>query len=252
LQGGSSVPIENLTYGEEHATMLGYPRLTRAELKERLTQLEKLGIRALEFTGEKKVSGISVMGKGCVGIVVIARVDDERAALKIRRSDADRSGMKHEAKMLRKANSVSVGPKLLGATRDFVLMQLVRGSLLPKWLEKHHSAVRVRRVLRDILEQCWLLDTVGLDHGELSHAPKHIIIDGKNKVFIVDFETASANRKPANITSVCQYLFISGALCKALEKIHRVDREALVAALRIYKRCKNRKNFETVLKECGL
>ena len=51
------------------------------------------------------------------------------------------------------------------------------------------------------------LDQVGLDHGELSKAPKHLLVDKAEKIFIVDFETASLERRVANVTAVCQYLF---------------------------------------------
>lgn len=43
-----------------------------------------------------------------------------KVALKIRRTDADRSQMYHEADMLKKANSVDVGPKLLDVSENFL------------------------------------------------------------------------------------------------------------------------------------
>jgi putative serine/threonine protein kinase len=43
--------------------------------------------------------------------------------------------MQHEAEMLKKANSVGVGPKLLGVSKNFLLMQFIDGKLLPEWLE---------------------------------------------------------------------------------------------------------------------
>ena len=57
------------------------------------------------------------------------------------------------------------------------------------------------------MEQCFRLDQIGLDHGELSKAPKHLLVDKTKRIFIVDFETASIERRVANVTAVCQYLF---------------------------------------------
>lgn len=85
---------------------------------------------------------MSVLGKGCVGIVVLAYTKDRKAALKIRRMDADRSRMQHEAEMLDRANLVHVGPRLLGVSKNFLLMQFVDGHLLPKWLEKKKKGTR--------------------------------------------------------------------------------------------------------------
>jgi len=245
------VPIKKLIE-EPYASVLTYPKLGNAELRKRLRELQKLEVSALEFGGEKQVSNLPVLGKGCVGIVTIAYINGEKMALKIRRVDADRSRMEHEAEMLEKANLVNVGPRLLKASKNFLLMEFVDGQLLPKWLERKETKAQVRSVIRDVLKQCWRLDVIGLDHGELSHAPKHIIIDKDGKPFIVDFETASVNRRPSNVTSICQFLFMSGVAEKLADKIGESDKKLVLEALKRYKGCRNQANFEGILKSCGL
>jgi putative serine/threonine protein kinase len=246
------VPIEKLAQGTAYEEILCYPQPEKGELKKRMKELRTLGVTALEFQGPKQVSNVSVLGKGCVGIVLVAHVNKRKAALKVRRVDADRSMMRHEAKMLEKANSINVGPKLLGYTSNMVLMQFIDGFLLPEWLRKRVGKVQVKKVLRDVLEQCWRLDSIGLDHGELSHAPKHIIVDRANRPIIVDFETASVNRGLANVTSICQFLFISGIAGEVAVKIGEKDKKTIIEALRFYKKSRTRKSFETVLEACGL
>ena len=230
---------------ERYASVLCYPKANEDELQSRIKELCEHGVKALEFAGEKSAFNVSVLGKGFVGVVVIAHLDGQRVALKIRRVDADRLGMQHEAQMLSKANSVQVGPKLIGASKNFLLMQLIDGVLFPNWLDGHREKALVQCVLNEVLEQCWRLDSIGLDHGELSKAPKHIIIDKQNKPCIVDFETASPNRKPANVTSVCQFLFTScGAVAKAVAKVlGEINQAEAINALRLYKKEKTRKNF---------
>jgi putative serine/threonine protein kinase len=252
LKKAFKITLENL--GEEpYASVICYPKPSKTELKVRLKELRKLSVKALEFSGEKQAFNIPVLGKGCVGIVIIAYINGEKAALKIRRVDADRTQMQHEAEMLKKANSLRVGPSLLGASKNFLLMQFIDGVLLPKWLEKQRGKAQVRKVLREVLEQCWRLDKVGLEHGELSHAPKHIIIDQRDEPFIVDFETASVNRKMSNVTSICQFLFISGVVAEEVaENLGRKDKKAIIEALRCYKNDRTRENFERVLVACGL
>jgi putative serine/threonine protein kinase len=246
------IPVERLSE-EPYASILCYPKPSKAELKKRLKELRKLGVEALEFSGEKEAFGIPVLGKGYVGLVAIAYMDAAKVAVKIRRIDADRSQMRREAGMLKKANSVNVGPRLLCASKNFLVMQFVDGVLLPRWLERRVGKARVRKVLREVLEQCWRLDEAGLDHGELSHAPKHIIINGEDNPFIVDFETASVNRRTANVTSICQFLFIGGLVAeKVAKKLGERNKRTLIEALRRYKRHKTRENFERVLEVCGL
>ncbi|MEM3673109.1 MAG: RIO1 family regulatory kinase/ATPase [Candidatus Bathyarchaeia archaeon] len=246
------VALEGL-WQEPFASVICYPKPCRAELNKRLKELQRLGIEAIEFVGEKEAFNLKVLGKGCVGIVVIAYKGREKLAVKIRRVDADRSRMQHEAEMIKKANSVGVGPKFLGVSKNFLLMPFVEGDLLPKWLEAPRERAEVKRVLREVLEQCWRLDEAGLDHGELSRAPKHVIVDRFGKPFIVDFETASLNRKPANVTSICQFLFISGAVAeKVAEKLGERDKTAIIQALRAYKASRSRESFKRVLEVCKL
>lgn len=238
--------------GGPYASVLCYPRASEAELQSRVGELRMLGVEALEFCGKGSAFNVPVLGKGYVGLVVTAHMKGQRLALKIRRVDAGRMSLQHEAEMLSKANSVQVGPKIVSHSRNFLLMQLIDGDLLPAWLETNREKEDVCKVLADILVQCWRLDAVGLDHGELSKAPKHLIVDSSQQPWIFDFETASDARKPANITAVCQYLFMGGgpvaaAVADALGKRNTV---AIIDALRVYKKDRTSENFALVQQIC--
>lgn len=251
MKAPAKVLTENLKM-EPYASAICYPRASEDVLENRIDELRRHGVTALEFTGEASVFNLPVLGKGFVGIVAIAYLEELRLALKIRRVDTDRAGLEHEAQMLAKANSVQVGPKLLGVSKNFLLMQLVEGCLLPTWLSSQREKEEVRVVLSEVLEMCWRLDSIGLDHGELSEAPKHIIINKQHKPFIVDFETASLDRRPANVTSVCHFFFTShGAIAKAvMDVLGEVNRAEAIDALRRYKNERKRDNFDDVLRVC--
>lgn len=252
----SEIVTLNRLREETYGNVLCYPRYNLKEAIKRVKELKRLGVKALEFIGEKTAFNVPVLGKGCVGIVVAAHVNGRRVALKIRRVDADRIGMQHEAEMLKKANKVGVGPSLIGISENFLLMEFVEGILLPKWIERlkgKGTRNRIRQVLWDVLEQCWRLDEIGLDHGELSRAPKHIIIGGDNKAVIVDFETASLQRRVSNVTSICQYLFIGSQTAKTiLRKLGKIDQETLRTNLKNYKQNRTRENFNKILHACKL
>jgi putative serine/threonine protein kinase len=245
------VPVNKLTK-EPYATIICYPKTCKTELTRRLRQLRKLGITALEFTGPKQIQNLNVQGKGCVGIVTTAYRKKEKIALKIRRTDADRKTMLREAKLLKKANQANIGPTLLDASKNFLIMQFIEGELLPQWLQKTTNQTLKREVFRNILEQCRRLDMAGLDHGELSHAPKHIIIDKKNNSVLVDFETASLNRRPSNVTSICQYLFISKAQPEHTYRLNPADQKRLINSLKNYKKNTTQENYMKIIESCGL
>jgi putative serine/threonine protein kinase len=239
---------------EPYASVLCFPNPSEAELQSRLEELCSHGVSALEFSGAASLFGVAVpvLGKGFVGIVVIAHVNGERVAVKIRRADADRADLFHEAHMLLKENSVNVAPKLIASSKNFLLMQLIDGSLLPNWLKTNKDASSVRQVLGEILEQCFRLDQVGLDHGELSKAPKHLLLDKTEKPFIVDFETASVERRVANVTAVCQYLFAGNSTAAKIliEIFGKKNRLELIDALKAYKKNRTREHFDGLLEFC--
>jgi putative serine/threonine protein kinase len=249
----TTVPVDQLTQ-EPYASVLCFPKTSKAEVQSRIQELRTHGIKAFEFSGSASLFGVGVpvLGKGFVGIVVIAHLNGRRVAVKIRRSDADRADLLHEAQMLSVANSVNVGPRLVAASKNFLIMHLIDGILITDWLETNKDAATLKRVLGEVLEQCFRLDQAGLDHGELSKAPKHLIVDKAQKPFIVDFETASIERRVANVTAVCQYLFSGNSSASKIyvEVFGEKDRFKLIEALRRYKKNPSQEGFEALRQVC--
>ena len=247
------IPVDQLLE-QPYASVLCFPNPTESDLKSRIAELHKLGVGALEFSGSASVFGVAVpvLGKGFVGIVAIAHRSGERLAVKIRRTDADRADLLHEADMISKANTVGVAPKLVASSNNFLLMQLIDGDLLPNWLKTHTEKEAVKRVLGEVLEQCFGLDEAGLDHGELSKAPKHLLVDKSEKVFIVDFETSSIERRVSNVTAVCQYLFAGNSSASKIlaEVFGQKDRLGLIDVMRAYKKNRTRETFERLVRFC--
>ena len=247
----ATVPLSELTK-EPYASVVCYPRASPEEMEPRLRELQELKVDTVEFSGKSSAHTMEVLGKGYVGIVVTAHVGGEQFALKMQRVDSDRASLMREAELLAMANSVGVGPKFLGVTKHFLLMQLIDGCALEDWLESHSDKTEVRNVVAEVLEQCWRLDEISLDHGELSKAHKHILLDSSGKPYIVDFETASTTRNASNVTSVCQYLFQGKSeACKAIAKVlGERDRGKVIAVLRSYRKTRSRTNFEALVKLC--
>ena len=241
---------------QRYRHVLCYPNGDMREFGKRLCELTHLQITALEFSGHVQINGARVLGKGHVGIVVKAYRRDKPAAIKIRRTDADRLTMQHEAEMLQKANVVGVAPRLLGTTENFLLMEYIKGPLLPEWIARLHMTQekeRLRRVLRSVMDQAWQLDRVGLDHGELSNASKHIIVRRKDKPCLVDFETASTSRRVANVTSLCRYLLLRSPTARLVEaELGEVREDNLIEALREYKSQRSRESFLNLLTASGI
>ena len=237
-QNLSLAPLSSLAK-PPYNRLVAYPSGDPDEVESRIGQLKQLKITGLDFQGRLKTDRLSILGKGVVGIVVIGTRGNRRIAVKIRRVDARRPSLIHEAELLRIANSQDVGPKCLGGTADIVAMELVEGLSLPLWIDSlkgRGRRARVRSVVKPLLEQCLRMDAYGLDHGELSRAHKNVIISNDDIPRILDFESASLMRRPSNFTSLAQYLFIGGGIAKKMVRVlGPVDRDALLKCLRNYK-----------------
>jgi putative serine/threonine protein kinase len=185
-----------------------------------------------------------------VGVVVLSKLHKKDVALKIRRIDSSREEMKSEAKLLKLANKSGVGPKLIDSSKNFLIMEYLDGKKISDWvsqLKGKGSAIKLRTVIRQVLEDCYKLDTIHLDHGELSYIHKHVIV-GRFPC-IIDFESASTNRRTSNVTSATQSIFIGSVLSNIVRKIIKVPtKEKMIAPLKKYKHDQSRENFDEILK----
>lgn len=249
---------ETISIGSLHGSkafrLLSWPSFDEAIAEERLRDLRLLGVDAILLGGPHLVGSFRILGKGHVGIVVAAKMGEVRAALKVRRTDADRATLRDEAELLGLANSVRVGPELLGCTDDLLLMELIEGVYLGDWLEglTPSDGGPLRDVLGSLLGDARRLDEVGLDHGELVRVRRHIIVSG-GVPRIIDFESASTGRRAANVTTVVQSLFLNQATSAKLGRLMRLpEREGLLAALRRYKAEMSDSGFGELLRLLGL
>ena len=107
---------------EPYKKILAFPEGKQTEIKKRLTELKKLGITHVSFTGPLQIEKCQILGKGYVGMVVLAKKDKNVVALKIRRIDSPRKNMTNEAKLLKTANKNNVGPKFIKNSKNFLII----------------------------------------------------------------------------------------------------------------------------------
>ena len=236
---------------EPYSEILGYPKATPRQIKSRINELDKLKIKSISLTGPTTLGKLEILGKGYVGVVVLAKKGSKEVALKIRRTDSQRNEMKSEAKLLKLVNSVNVGPKMIDVSKNFLVMEYIEGIKIVDWVNSLKGAGSVKKlksIIRKVLEDCYNLDQIGFDHGELSNISKHVIV-GKTKSTLIDFESSSVKRRPSNVTSVTQAIFIGSGIAKRVQKIYKnPPKEKIIGALKQYKQGKSLENFENLLK----
>ena len=236
---------------EPYSKILGYPNATNRQIKSRINELEKLKIKSVCLTGPTTIGNLAILGKGYVGVVVLAKRGNKEVALKVRRTDSQRENMKNDSILLYLVNTVNVGPKMIDVSKNFLVMEYIEGEKFSEWIDMLKglgSAKKLKSTIKNVLEDCYRLDQIEFDHGELSNISKHVIV-GKNKATLIDFESSSTKRRPSNVTSITQAFFIGSGIAKQTQKIYKnSSKEKIILALKNYKQEKTRENFETLLK----
>ncbi|MEM4576981.1 MAG: hypothetical protein QW701_05960 [Candidatus Nezhaarchaeales archaeon] len=246
LEDGSEVPW--LTF------IVCFPKPSGRELQRRLQQLLELGVTELILDGPQNIDHFKVLGKGCDSIIVKALAKNIVVALKIRRTDSHVRTLAIEGENQKLANSVGVGAKVYGFSDDFIVMDIVNGLHIDSFVEKA-SNYDAKRVVIDLLKQCRRLDLLHLDHGELSRAHRHVMVTPDLKPVIIDFGSSSRVRKPSNVSSIFNFLFLSKRKLSALllEKlgVSLIEDEA-IKMLREYKRGLSEELFTKLLSMVSL
>ena len=235
--------------------LISYPKLDIYEYHKRMIDIYKIGVKDAILEGPTKICGLNILGKGHSGVVLKVNASPTKTmALKIRRVDSRRMDSLTEVCNHKLANLVGIGPQIIDNTNDLILMELITGKGIYDWLQDSTNfqplnSTNIKNIVIEILEQCYRLDVVHLDHGELTRIDNHVMVSKNNDISIIDFESASIKRKPSNVTSASQALFLSGgSISRTMCKFIQIrDSDRLLNCLKNYKKIKNRQNFEDVI-----
>jgi len=253
------IPLEKEYSTMELCSILDYPRKDPEVCIERSKKLIKIGVKAILLEGETLLGKYYILGKGTNSIVVKVMYRDEYAVAKILRSDASRGSLINEANILKyiKENShgLKISPNLYEFGEWFLVMEYIEGEPIGTYLTYELSSLtndELRVFLYNILWKTYILDKIGVDHGELSNPYKHIYVLENLDVIILDFESASLNRKPKNLTSIYQFLFRSSNVSEYLRLMLNIDYNKVIPYLKIYKERYEEHIFKEILKYTGI
>ncbi|MGB9728354.1 MAG: hypothetical protein ACPL1B_00515 [Thermoprotei archaeon] len=225
--------------------LICYPSIENCNIKAKILELKELGIRPCIGGRVELHGGLQVLGKGTTSIVTFGLINNSVVALKILRCDSNRESLEREAKILQLVNNVGVGPKLILYSKNFLVIEFVKGRTLDEIL-LNGSFTCISRTLDKLFLQCFKLDSIGIDHGELSTPKKHIYVYRCNPI-IIDFETASFSRRPSNLTAIIGHVFFKKTLIseriRSLFKLDNLRLQKLRENLKLYKEKPNYEQF---------
>lgn len=215
--------------------LLAYPNGDEDVLGYRWAELQRFGVDSIYSYGPETLAGLEILGVGYCGVVLCVRHRGIDRVLKVRREPAPQASFQTEANMLLRANAVSVGPEYVAHSDDFLVMDHIKGPMLVNWLQTLQPAAAIHSIVSQLIHQAYRLDQAGLDHGDLRCITAHALVQCDTPV-LIDFSSASQNRRPANVTTLVQGLFISTRLSQLLNPwFSHVQKEALIEHLRHYK-----------------
>ena len=219
--------------------ILSYPKNDEEIARERFNTLVKHGLEAFILEGPIKMGRVSFLGKGTNSLVIKAIFKKHIIAIKILRLDASRKNLLNEVKLLLRLKETGIVPRVIVFSDWFIIEEFIEGVLIGDFLQKDiysYDKREINQLIADILSKSYTLDQLGIDHGELSRADRHIIITDSLKSIIIDFESASESRKPKNITTICHYLFVKSQAAEYLRLLYNINLEDLNNVLKSYKR----------------
>jgi release factor glutamine methyltransferase len=210
-------------------------------------EIKKSALRKL--LEKKGIGNIKPLAKGHRGLIFIGCLKNKKVTIKVQRDDIDATEtVNNEVRQLAVLNKHNIGPKLLFSGNNYFVYEFVDGDFLQDYLaKKETNRSGAIKVIKDVFEQMYVLDTLGLNKEEMHHPVKHIIVTRKGKPVLVDFERCHSREKTHNVTQFAQFI-ISGKLLPYLER-HKIKVSMLemLDISRKYSEKKSRENFDAIL-----
>ncbi len=176
------------------------------------------------------------------GIIYLTKYKGIKVAIKkkLPRSEAiDR--IQNEIKFLKILNKHKIGPKILKHTKDSFTYKFINGIFIKEFLEKEKSKTKIKKILKQVFEQCYKMDKLGINKLEMHNPFKHIIITPRLKAHLVDFERCYYTKDPKNVTQFCQYIRRNQKLLN--KKGFKINKKQVIKAAKEYKKDKNLSNI---------
>jgi O-6-methylguanine DNA methyltransferase len=200
----------------------------------------------------RKWNGVIITGflaKGHRGLVYAGRYKRKDVALKLKNPKSMAHGrMANEANWLYLLNQFGIGPKKYLSSANGIVMEFIDGVPLQEWLAHKPTVSRVKRVINELLEQCFVMDLLGVAKEEMHHPYKHVLVRNNIPV-LIDFERCHHSRKPKNVTQCCQYF--SRGLRKQLRE-YSISPKNLLFAMKQYKKNISLDKFNQIKKSLKL
>ena len=185
---------------------------------------------------KNKISDLKYFNHGKRGMIFTGIHKDKKIAIKAKKdtSKAPLSIIK-EIQFLKKLNKYDIGPKLVFTKENYFAYEFVVGKFIMEFLEIS-SKKNIKQIILKIFDQMKKLDDLKINKYEMHHPLKHVLIDNKNKVTLLDFERAKYSENPKNVTQFSDFIISDNLKNIFQEKNLIIDNRTIMDYARKYKK----------------
>jgi putative serine/threonine protein kinase len=204
----------------------------------------------------KGITNIEYFTKGHRGILYTGIYKNKKIVIKAKLPESQAfNRIENESNWLKKLNKINIGPKLIKAEKDYFFYEYVEGEFFIDYIKKlknddkhiEKSKKIIKKIIKEVLIQCYELDKIKADKEEMHHPLKHILIDDKMNIVMLDFERCHIVDYGKNVT---QFVVFIMKLKELLQNYYiTISQERFIALSKLYKREPTRENFEKILEE---
>jgi release factor glutamine methyltransferase len=174
-------------------------------------------LRELE---SKLLENIHYFARGKRGVIYTATQDKSKlvkthltskkniikVAIKTSRADSGAiNRIQTEVNWLKILNKENIGPRFLFHDKNYLVYLFVEGIFILDWV-KEHNKDEIKQVLMNLLNQCYIMDKMGVNKEEMHHPLKHVIVTKENQPILLDFERCSRTINPKNVTQFIEFI----------------------------------------------
>ncbi len=229
--------------------------LEREELGQEHIFFETLYIYAirksplLQQLEQRGISTIALFEKGNRGVLYKGSYRGKTIVVKAKRKESVAvATIQNEINWLLTLNKEDIGPKLLLSPpeKDWLAYEFVEGEFITDFINNCKEKNKLSDAIKQLLLQCRKLDKLGVNKEEMSRPQKHVLVDPKGKLTMLDFERCRKTQQPKNITQLCQFLAVRHANSLLRQKGIAIDRDKLLLAAQEYKNEQSEENFKKI------
>ena len=200
----------------------------------------------LQELEELELKDIVYFSRGKRGVIYTGTLKNKKIAIKVKRKEAVVDKISNEAYWLKILNKKNIGPKIIYGKENFLVYDFVEGPFIIDFIEKS-GKIAIKAVLKDVLEQCFIMDKLNINKFEMHHPIKHIIVTESKKPVLIDFERAKKTTEPKNVTQFCQFLISKHIAQTLILKKILINENQIIELCRNYKNNPARQNFDKIL-----